>query len=69
MHDKLLDSISFKCSPEFKRLLVQVAMAKNMDASDFVRCAIEAEIEKERAAYEALHAIFGSANETTEDLV
>lgn len=69
MTEKLLDAITFKCTADFKRLVVAVAMTRDMDASDFVRQAIESRISEERAVYEALHSVFGTSNKTEENKV
>ena len=59
----MIDSFAFKCSPELKARIAGVAMAENIDASEFVRLAIEAEIEKRRSMYEALHNVFGASED------
>lgn len=59
----MIDAFAFKCSPELKALIASIALMENMDASEFVRLAIEAEIEKRRVMYEALHVVFGPSKD------
>jgi predicted DNA-binding protein len=59
--DKLLDAFTFKCTVDLKQRLAAVAIADGLDASEFVRMAVEREIESRRAYYEALHNVFGQS--------
>lgn len=60
-NEKLLDAFSVKCTTEFKSLIAMVAAAEGIDASEFVRQAVEKEIDKRRTMYEAWHAAFGNS--------
>ncbi|MCX7825639.1 MAG: hypothetical protein N2689_08770 [Verrucomicrobiae bacterium] len=66
MSEKLLDAFTFKCTSGFKHLVAGVAMAKGMDASEFVRLAVEREINESRSLYEALHKVFGQTRDDGE---
>lgn len=61
--DKKIDAFTVKCSPEFKSLLYRIAEADGMEATEFVRVAVQNEIERRRSMYEALHSVFGQATE------
>ncbi len=63
--EKMIDAFAFKCSPELKAKIASIAIMENMDASEFVRLAIEAEIEKRRVMYEALHVVFGPGKDNS----
>jgi hypothetical protein len=59
--EKLLDAFSIKCTSEFKSLIAMVAAAEGIDASEFVRQAVEKEISRRRSMYEAWHVAFGNS--------
>ena len=65
--EKLLVSMDFKCTEDFKILVTSLANDLNMDRSQFLRLAVEAEVQRHRAMYEALHSTF--ANERTLETV
>ncbi len=64
--EKLIDAYTFKCTHEFKVVMAAVAAAEHMETSDFVRRAVEKEIERLKAMYQALHIAFRN---TTDDVV
>lgn len=56
--EKLTDAITFKCSPEFKDLVTRLAVSEDMDVSEFIRKAIEHQVEERRERYLNLAQIF-----------
>ncbi len=64
--DKLLDAMTFKCTGDFKKRVAELSMLDGIDASEFVRQAVEREIEHRRSMYEALHTVFGSSKDDQE---
>lgn len=60
MVDKLLESITFKCTPEIKAQIIALAGSEGKESSEFCRMAVDLQIEKRRADYLALQAIFGA---------
>jgi len=65
--DKLLTSMDFKCTDEFKALVTTLSNELNMDRSVFIRHAVELEVQRHRAMYEALHSTFGSTTDSKTD--
>lgn len=63
MVEKKLTSIEFRCSEELKAQVDALASSLDIDRSEFVRAAVESEIECRRAQYEALHKAFSSTRE------
>lgn len=63
-NEKLLDAITFKVTPDMKQEIAGLAIASDMEISEFVRVAVESLIAKRRAEYSALHAIFGGKEQT-----
>ena len=62
--EKLLVSMDFKCTEDFKALVTSLANDLNMDRSQFLRLAVEAEVQRHRAMYEALHSTFSNERTT-----
>lgn len=65
--DKLTDSMTFKCTPELKRIVIGCADAENIDPSAFVRNAVIEAVERKRSMYVALTPIFSKCSQGAGD--
>lgn len=62
--EKKLTTIEFRCSEEFKAQVDSLASSLDMDRSELVRAAVEAEVQRHRAMYEGLHKVFASPTDS-----
>lgn len=65
--EKMLTNVDFRCTDEFKRLVTELADGLGMDRSEFVRMAVEKEVERNRALFESLHRAFASGSKSGSD--